>query len=142
MDEDKIKKEMIDLLMEKITGGLSDRVVAYGSNPRNYGSLEKPDGHAKIKGPCGDTMEMYLKISNDKVIEISYTTDGCMTSHAAGTAATVMAKGQPVRDCIKINQSSILEHLGGMPADSEHCALLAANTFHKALRDYAIGKKK
>ncbi|HNS56652.1 MAG TPA: iron-sulfur cluster assembly scaffold protein [Smithellaceae bacterium] len=142
MDEEKIKKEMIDLLMEKITGGLSDRVVDYGSNPRNYGSLEKPDGYAKIKGPCGDTMEMYLKISNDKVIEISYTTDGCMTSHAAGTAATVMAKGQPVRDCIRINQSSILEHLGGMPADSEHCALLAANTFHKALRDYAIGKKK
>ena len=142
MDEEKIKKEMIDLLMEKITGGLSDRVVDYGSNPRNYGSLEKPDGYAKIKGPCGDTMEMYLKISNDKVIEISYTTDGCMTSHAAGTAATVMAKGQPVRDCIRINQSSILEHLGGMPAESEHCALLAANTFHKALRDYAIGKKK
>ena len=142
MDEEKIKKEMIDLLMEKITGGLSDRVVDYGSNPRNYGSLEKPDGYAKIKGPCGDTMEMYLKIRNDKVIEISYTTDGCMTSHAAGTAATVMAKGQPVRDCIRINQSSILEHLGGMPADSEHCALLAANTFHKALRDYAIGKKK
>jgi len=28
------------------------------------------------------------------------------------------------------------------PKDSEHCALLAANTFHKALRDYAIGKKK
>ncbi len=142
MDEEKIKKEMIDLLMEKITGGLSDRVVDYGSNPRNYGSLEKPDGYAKIKGPCGDTMEMYLKISNDKVIEISYTTDGCMTSHAAGTAATVMAKGQPVRDCIRINQSSILEHLGGMPADSEHCALLAANTFHSALRDFAIGKKK
>lgn len=142
MDEEKIKKEMIDLLMEKITGGLSDRVVDYGSNPRNYGSLEKPDGYAKIKGPCGDTMEMYLKISNDKVIEISYTTDGCMTSHAAGTAATVMAKGQPVRDCIRINQSSILEHLGGMPADSEHCALLAANTFHQALRNYAVGKKR
>jgi len=142
MDEEKIKKEMIDLFMEKITGGLSDRVVDYGSNPRNYGSLEKPDGYAKIKGPCGDTMEMYLKIRNDKVIEISYTTDGCMTSHAAGTAATVMAKGKPVRDCIRINQSSILEHLGGMPADSEHCALLAANTFHSALRNFAIGKKK
>ncbi|MEN6432775.1 MAG: iron-sulfur cluster assembly scaffold protein [Smithella sp.] len=42
----------------------------------------------------------------------------------------------------KINQSSILEHLGGMPKDSEHCALLAAKTFHKALRDYAIGKKR
>lgn len=141
-DDEQIKKEMIDLLMEKITGGLSEKVVDYGNHPRNYGSLEKPDGYAKIKGPCGDTMEMFLKIRNDKIDDIRYTTDGCMTSHAAGTAATVMAKGKPVRECMKINQSSILEHLDGMPEDSQHCALLAANTFHKALRDYAIGKKK
>ncbi len=140
--DEEIKKEMIDLLMEKITGGLSEKVVDYGTHPRNYGAIEKPDGHAKIKGPCGDTMEMYLKIQNDKVVDIAYTTDGCMTSHAAGTAATVMAKGKPVRECLRINQSSILEHLGGMPEDSQHCALLAANTFHKALRDYAVGKKK
>lgn len=142
MNEERIKKEMIDLLMEKITGGLSVRVVDYGNNPRNYGSLPKPDGYAKITGPCGDTMEMFLKIKNNKIDDISYTTDGCTTSHAAGTAATVMAKGKAVKECIKINKSSILEHLGGMPADSEHCALLAANTFHKALREYVIGKKK
>jgi nitrogen fixation NifU-like protein len=141
-DDEQIKKEMIDLLMEKITGGLSEKVVDYGNHPRNYGSLEKPDGYAKIKGPCGDTMEMFLKSRNDKIDDICYTTDGCMTSHAAGTAATVMAKGKPVRECLRINQSSILEHLGGMPEDSQHCTLLAANTFHKALRDYAIGKKK
>jgi nitrogen fixation NifU-like protein len=139
--DEQIKQEMINLLMEKITGGLSEKVVDYGNNPRNYGSLDKPDGYAKIKGPCGDTMEMFLKIRNDKIDNISYTTDGCMTSHAAGTAATVMAQGKTVRDCLKINQSSILEHLGGMPEDSEHCALLAANTFHKALRAYAVGKK-
>jgi len=140
--DEQIKQEMIDLLMEKITGGLSEKVVDYGNNPRNYGSLDQPDGYAKIKGPCGDTMEMFLRIRNDKIDNISYTTDGCMTSHAAGTAATVMARGKTVRECLKINQSSILEHLGGMPEDSEHCALLAANTFHKALRDYAVGKKK
>lgn len=140
--DEQIKQEMIDLLMEKITGGLSEKVVDYGNNPRNYGSLDKPDGYARIKGPCGDTMEMFLRIRNDKIDNISYTTDGCMTSHAAGTAATVMARGKTVRECLKINQSSILEHLGGMPEDSEHCALLAVNTFHKALRDYAVGKKK
>lgn len=142
MDEEQIKKEMIDLLMEKITGGFSEKVVDYGNNPRNYGSVDKPDGYAKITGPCGDTMEMYLKVVSDKIVDITYTTDGCITSHAAGSAATVMAKGKPVRACISINQSSILEHLDGLPEDSQHCALLAANTFHKALRDYAIGKKK
>lgn len=142
MDEEQIKNEMIDLLMEKLTGGLSEKVVDYGNNPRNYGSMVKPDGYAKITGPCGDTMEIFLKIRNDKIDVISYTTDGCMTSHAAGTAVTVMAKGKPVRACIRINQSSILEHLGGMPEDSEHCALLAAKTFHKALQNYATGKKR
>jgi nitrogen fixation protein NifU and related proteins len=141
MNEEQIKKEMIDLLMEKITGGLSERVVDYGTHPQNYGSLEKPDGYAKIKGPCGDTMQIFLKIKNDKIDDITYTTDGCITSHAAGTAATVMAKGKPVRELLKISQQSILEHLGGMPEDSQHCALLAANTVHKALRDYAVMKK-
>lgn len=139
--DEQIKNEMIDLLMEKITGGLSERVVDYGNDPRNQGSLDRPDGYAKIKGPCGDTMEMFLKIQNDEVVDITYTTDGCMTSHAAGSAATVMAKGTRVRDCLKISQSTILEHLGGMPDESKHCALLAARTFHKALRQYAIGKK-
>jgi len=56
-----------------------------------------------------------VKNNGEKEIDISYTTDGCMTSHAAGSAATVMAKGKPVRKRIRINQSSILEHLGGMP---------------------------
>ena len=141
-NDEQIKKEMIDLLMQKITGGLSEKVVDYGTHPQNYGTLEKPDGYAKIKGPCGDTMEVFLRIRNDKIDDIAYTTDGCMTSHAAGTAATVMARGKAVRDCLTINQSSILEHLGGMPEDSEHCALLAASTFHKALRNYVVGKKK
>lgn len=141
MEEDKIKKEMIDLLMEKIGGGFSDKVLEYGNEPRNYGFMEKPDGYGKVKGPCGDTVEIFLRIRNDKIEDISYTTDGCMTSHAAVSAATVMAKGKAVRDCIRINQSAILEHLGGMPEDSQHCALLAANTFHKALRNYAVGKK-
>ncbi|MCK9233193.1 MAG: iron-sulfur cluster assembly scaffold protein [Syntrophales bacterium] len=141
-NDEQIKKEMIDFLMEKITGGLSEKVVDYGTHPQNYGTLEKPDGYAKIKGPCGDTMEVFLRIRNDKIDDIAYTTDGCLPSHAAGTAATVMARGKAVRDCLRINQSSILEHLGGMPEDSEHCALLAASTFHKALRNYVVGKKK
>lgn len=141
-NDEQIKKEMIDLLMEKITGGFSEKVVDYGTHPRNYGSLDKPDGYAKIKGPCGDTMEIFLKIQNERIVDIAYTTDGCMTSHAAGTAATVMAKGNSVRESLKITQSGILEHLGGMPEESQHCALLAANTFHKALRDFAISRKK
>lgn len=143
MEEDTIKKEkvMINLLMEKIGSGFSDKVLEYGSHPRNYGIMDKPDGYGKVTGPCGDTVEIFLRIRNDKIDNISYSTDGCMTSHAAVSAATVLALGKPVRECIRINQSAILEHLGGMPEDSQHCALLAAKTFQKALRNYTVGKK-
>lgn len=126
--------------MEKIGSGFSDKVLEYGSNPRNYGIMDKPDGYGKVTGPCGDTVEIFLRIRNDKIDNISYTTDGCMTSHAAVSAATVLAKGKPVRECLRINQSAILEHLGGMPEDSQHCALLAAKTFQTALRRIRVIK--
>ncbi len=140
-DEEKITKEMMNLLFEKTKGLFSEKAIDYGTNPRNCGTMEKPDGHAKITGPCGDTVEIFLRVKNGKIEDIRYTTDGCMTSHAAVSAATVMAKGNALKDCIRITQSSILEHLGGLPDDAKHCALLAATTLHRALRNFAIGKK-
>jgi nitrogen fixation NifU-like protein len=141
VEEEQIKKEMMDLLFEKAREVFSEKVIDYGMNPRNCGTMEKPDGYAKITGPCGDTVEIFLRVKNGRIEDIRYTTDGCMTSHAAVSAATVMAKGQAPKDCIRINQSSILEHLGGLPDDAKHCALLAATTLHRALRNFAVGKK-
>ena len=142
MEEEKIKKQMMDLLFEKTKGLFSETVIDYGTNPRNCGTMENPEGYAKITGPCGDTVEIFLRVKNGKIEDIRYTTDGCMTSHAAVSAATVMARGKAPKDCIRINQSSILDHLGGLPEDAEHCALLAATTLHRALRNFAVGKKR
>lgn len=141
IDEEKIKREMINFLMENIGSGFSDKVLEYDSNPKNYGTMEKPDAYAKVTGPCVDTVEIFLRIRNDKIENISYTTDGCMTSHTAVSAAPVLAMGKPVKEGIRINQDAILEHLGGMPEDAAHCALLAAKTFQKALWNYARAKK-
>jgi nitrogen fixation NifU-like protein len=53
-----------------------------------------------------------------------------------------MSKGKTIRECLKINRSSITEHLGGLPYDHDHCALLAALLFQKALRSYMEKNKK
>jgi nitrogen fixation NifU-like protein len=136
MEDETIKAAMIDLLMKKIGSGFSEKVLEYGIRPRNCRTMDNPDGYAKVTGPCGDTVEIFLRIKNDKIENVSYTTDGCMTSHAAVSAVTVLAMGKPVREGLRINQSAILEHLGGMPEDAQHCALLAAKTFQKALWNY------
>ena len=139
-EDDDIKKIMESLLLEKMGNLYSERVIDYGAHPRNCGILDRPDGYAKVTGPCGDTVEIYLRIRDGRIRDIRYTTDGCMTSHAAVSAATEMAREKDVRDCLKINQGSILDHLGGLPDESRHCALLAAITLHNALRNFAIGK--
>ena len=139
-EDDDVKRIMESLLLEKTGNFYSERVIDYGTHPRNCGILDRPDGYAKVTGPCGDTVEIFLRVRNEKILDIRYTTDGCMTSHAAVSAATEMARGKTLRECLKINQSSILEHLGGLPDDSQHCALLAAITLHKALRSFAVGK--
>jgi len=138
--DDDVKKIMESLLLKKMENLFSERVIDYGTHPRNCGILDRPDGYAKVTGPCGDTVEIFLHIRDGRIQDIRYTTDGCMTSHAAVSAATEMAREKNVRECLKINQGSILDHLGGLPDDSMHCALLAAITLHKALRNFAVGK--
>jgi nitrogen fixation NifU-like protein len=140
--DDDIKKIMESLLLEKMGNLYSGKVIDYGTHPRNCGILDRPDGYAKVTGPCGDTVEIYLRIRDGRIRDIRYTTDGCMTSHASVSAATEMAREKDVRDCLKINQDSILDHLGGLPDESRHCALLAAITLHKALRNFAVGKNR
>jgi nitrogen fixation NifU-like protein len=82
--DDDIKKIMESLLLGKMGNLYSERVIDYGSRPRNCGTLDRPDGYAKVTGPCGDTVEIFLHIRDGRIREIRYTTDGCMTSHAAG----------------------------------------------------------
>ena len=103
--------------------------------PRNYGPLDPWDGHARITGPCGDTMQFWIRISDGRIARVSFITDGCGPSRAAGSMATELAAGAPVREALQIEQHDILQALHGLPKESEHCALLAANTLKAAIRD-------
>ena len=69
-------------------------------------------------------------------------TDGCGTSIASGSMVTEIAKGKSVGEVLKTNQQDVLNALGGLPGESEHCALLAANTLKEAIRDYLAMKKE
>lgn len=93
------------------------------NNPRNFGPLDEWDGHARITGPCGDTMEVWLKIENARIARAGFVTDGCGPSCAAGSMATELVTGKLVKDVLRIKQKDILHGLGGLPKDAEHCAV-------------------
>jgi len=117
-------------------GRYSKKVVEHWLSPRNFRLLELPDGHARVTGPCGDTMEFCIRVANGDIAEASFVTDGCVTSIAAGSMAVELASGGSIADARHISRDDILEALGGLPEEDEHCALLAANTLRGAVADY------
>jgi nitrogen fixation NifU-like protein len=120
----------------------SETVIDYAVNPRNLGIMQDFDGFARVTGPCGDTMEVWLKLNSDTITDIAFMTDGCGTSIASGSMMTELAKGRSITVAIRICQQDILEALEGLPEESQHCALLAANTLKAAIRDCIAMQKE
>jgi nitrogen fixation NifU-like protein len=116
--------------------GFSEVARDHATHPRNYGPPEDFDGHARITGPCGDTMEFSLAVQNGQVLRAFFITDGCGSSLACGSITTCLATRRSVAEAMVIGQRNVLEALGGLPGESEHCALLAINTLKAACGDY------
>jgi Mrp family chromosome partitioning ATPase len=81
-------------------------------------------------------MEFWLQIEGGRVARVGFTTTGCGTSRAAGSMATELAIGKSLDEVAQVEQADILTALGGLPKESEHCALLASNTLKAAVQDY------
>ncbi|TFG91852.1 MAG: iron-sulfur cluster assembly scaffold protein [Syntrophobacterales bacterium] len=137
-----IEEIMLGMVREKAVELYSEALIEHGVNPRHYGSINDPEGYAKITGDCGDTVEIYLRVRNGAVEESKFNTDGCIFTIAACSATAEMAEGKTLSACIGINQSAILDCLEKMPADHEHCALLAARTFQQALKQCIVSRGK
>jgi nitrogen fixation NifU-like protein len=131
-----------ELIKAKMLETYSETAVEHSMNPRNVGDMADADGSAKISGPCGDTMELWLKIKGDTIQQACFLTDGCGTSIASGSMVTELAKGKKLGQAQRISQQDVLDALGGLPEESEHCALLAADTLKAAIKDYMAMKKE
>ncbi len=135
-DLDRIAAE----LQKKIWSQFSDVVIDHANNPRNAGSIEGADGYASVTGLCGDTIQIWLKVTDGKIGEITFWTDGCGTTIAAGSMVTELARGKALPEALQITPRDVLDALGGLPEESVHCAFLAANALHEAIKDYQKSK--
>lgn len=113
------------------------RFADHGEQPRNNGPLEEFTGHARITGPCGDTMEFWVLVRGGRVEQASFTTDGCGHSLACGSMTTCLAIGKTPGEALELGRQNILDALEDLPEEGEHCAMLSVNTLHASLRDSA-----
>ena len=114
----------------------SETVKEHFLNPRNFlmGDESKFDYDAVglVGNPiCGDQMKMYIKVKDDKIVDIKWKTYGCASAIASTSALSEIAKGKTLDEALKISAEDIDDYLGKLPKHKFHCSVLG----HDALRD-------
>jgi len=122
-------------------GPFNDTVMDHFMHPRNVGEIEDADGVGEAGSPvCGDMMTLYLKISDDRIVDARFKTFGCGAAIASGSMATEMLKGKTLEEASRMTNRDVLDALGGLPPAKEHCSVLAEDAIRAAIEYYQ--KKK
>ncbi len=98
--------------------------------------LESPDAYGKQTGVCGDTVEIFLRIRDNRIESISFDTDGCINTNACANTLACLAEGKDLEYAWEIGPEDIIDYLETLPNDKTHCAELAAGAFYLALAGY------
>jgi nitrogen fixation NifU-like protein len=130
-------------------------IVDHNRSPRNFGKMENPDRVAEGFNPlCGDRLNLYLKLDDDKITDLSFDGSGCAISVASASLMTDALKGKSIADAENVfndfhhlvtenkpNDPAEVEHLGKLAAllgvkeypARVKCATLCWHTLHSAL---------
>lgn len=121
----------------------TEKVLDHFRNPRNMGEIKNPDGFGKVGNPtCGDVMAIYIKVKDEKIVDIKFKTYGCTAAIATSSVLTELVKGKTIDDALKLTRDDVANELGGLPAVKMHCSNLAADALREAIKDYRNKQKK
>ena len=118
----------------------SDVVLREARAPKNLGRMDNPDLHGMVRGWCGDTMEIYLRLDDGSIREAMFTTDGCGATLACGSMLTQMVTGMRLDRAEWVLPNDLIASLCGLPEESQHCAALAISTLQNALFNWRVSQ--
>lgn len=117
----------------------SEIILDYYRYPRNKGTLDHPQIHARDSNPlCGDVVEMQLELDEkNSVRDVKFNGQGCAISQASASMLTELVKGKSLDDVRKISKEDILSLIGGqLTAVRLKCALLSLKVLKTGIYDY------
>ena len=114
-----------------------ENILDHYKNPRNYGSIEKPDAHAKGQNPlCGDEVTISVKFGEDgeTIDDVKFEGRGCAISQAATSMLMEMVKGRPASEVAVLPKEELLDEVG-IPLTPVRlkCAILGLGVLKVAL---------
>lgn len=89
-----------------------ERIVHIWKNPPNRGEMKDADLVAEGANPiCGDKVKIFLRIKAGKVVDASFTGEGCAISIASASLLMDYIKGKKIEEIGKIGKEKIMELL-------------------------------
>ena len=135
-------------------------VTDHSTRPRNFGNLSEGAVHVHGDNPsCGDTLDLHVQLTPDKVENIKFTGSGCTVCMTSASLMTVKVKGKPREEAKRLlrlfknevtgtdsdttgprelGDLNVLRGVRKFPQRVK-CAMLAWRAFEQALQDTTPG---
>lgn len=105
-----------------------------------YPSEYNADVKGEFTGSCGDHVDIYLKIEENKIEDAKYRTDGCPGAVTSTSALTELVVGKEIEEAKEINVNSIIEYLkegsGGLPKHMYDCCGIAVGSLRDGIKKW------
>ncbi len=99
--------------------------------------MPEADGEGTVGDPkCGDSLNIYIKVSDNVIQDISFLVFGCTASVATSSMTTVLAKGKTIDEAMRITEQDIIDALDGLPEEKKHCSNLGVSALKRAIQNY------
>jgi nitrogen fixation NifU-like protein len=83
--------------MDELKELYQEIILDHNKNPKNYGEPENYNHTSEGYNPlCGDRLNIYLQIEDDKIEDIRFVASGCAISKASASVMTTELKGKTI----------------------------------------------
>jgi len=115
----------------------SKKALDYFRTPKFAGEIKDADGVGEVGNmKCGDVMKLFIKVKDDKIVDIKFLTYGCIGAISSSEAMCKLVKGKTITEALKITHQDIVAELESMPVIKVHCSVLGRQALGKAIEDY------
>lgn len=123
-----------------------DIIIDHYRNPRNFGSLSKPDlVYEQVNAICGDKIHIEIAFDGGKkdpvIGNICFTGEGCAISMATASMLTERLKGKPFSYLQRMGKDAIVKLINvELTPTRLKCALLPLEVAQRAVKGVNYGR--